>query len=152
MKGMTFEQWQRNIGPKVTGTWALYHNLPVLDFFITTSSATGVLGNVSQSNYTAGGTFRDAFARYRTSLGLPAVAIDLGLNDDVGYVARGGDAAKMRVEKALGMKHLPIAHALRMFEDPIRNPNRRRAENNEVITCISKYRNLVDDPAVRNDR
>jgi aryl carrier-like protein len=149
---MMFEQWQKAIGPKVTGTWALHHNLPGLDFFITTSSATGVLGNVSQSNYTAGGTFQDAFARYRTSLGLPAVTIDLGPIDDVGYVAQGGDAVKMRVEKALGMKCLPIAHVLRLFEDAIRNPNRRRTENSQVITCISGYRNLVDDPAVRKDR
>ncbi|KAG9190441.1 hypothetical protein G6011_08529 [Alternaria panax] len=149
---MTFEQWQKAIGPKVAGTWALHHYLPDLDFFITTSSATGVLGNVSQSNYTAGGTFQDAFARYRTSLGLPAVTIDLGPIDDVGYVAQGGDAMKVRVEKALGMKCLPIAHVLRLFEDAIRNPNRRRAENSQVITCISGYRNLVADPAVTNDR
>lgn len=149
---MTFEQWQKAIGPKVTGTWALHNNLPDLKFFITTSSATGVLGNVSQSNYTAGGTFQDAFARYRTSLGLPAVTIDLGPIDDVGYVADGGSVVKNRVEKALGMKCLPIAHVLRLFEDAIRNPYRRLAGNSQVITCISGYRNLVDDPAVKNDR
>ena len=149
---MTFEQWQNATGPKVTGTWALHNNLPDLDFFITTSSATGVLGNVSQSNYTAGGTFQDAFARYRTSLGLPAVTIDLGPIDDVGYVAQGGDVVKNRVEKALGMKCLPIAHVLRLFEDAIRNPYRRYPESSQIITCISGYRTLVDDPAVKNDR
>ncbi|KAI1563604.1 Polyketide synthase modules protein, partial [Pyrenophora tritici-repentis] len=149
---MTFEQWQKAIGPKVSGTWALHNNLSDLEFFITTSSATGVLGNVSQSNYTAGGTFQDAFARYRTSLGLPAVTIDLGPIDDVGYVAEGGDVVKNRVEKALGMKCLPIAHVLRLFEDAIRNPKRRYAENSQVITCISGYRSLVDDPAVKRDR
>ncbi|KNG44599.1 polyketide synthase [Stemphylium lycopersici] len=149
---MTFEQWQNAIGPKVTGTWALHNNLSDLDFFITTSSATGVLGNVSQSNYTAGGTFQDAFARYRTSLGLPAVTIDLGPIDDVGYVAQGGDVVKNRVEKALGMKCLPIAHVLRLFEDAIRNPYRGHPESSQIITCISGYRTLVDDPAVKNDR
>jgi aryl carrier-like protein len=151
-ESMTFEQWQKAIGPKVAGTWALHNNLADLEFFITTSSATAVLGNVSQSNYTAGGTFQDAIARYRTSLGLPGVTIDLGPIDDVGYVAQGGDVVKKRVEKALGMKCLPIAHVLRLFEDAIRNPNRRRAENSQVITCITGYRNLVDDPAVKNDR
>ncbi|KAI4621629.1 Type I Iterative PKS [Alternaria sp. BMP 0032] len=151
-ESMTFEQWQKAIGPKVSGTWALHNNLPDLQFFITTSSATAVLGNVSQSNYTAGGTFQDAIARYRTALGLPAVTIDLGPIDDVGYVAQGGDVVKNRVEKALGMKCLPIALVLRLFEDAIRNPNRRQAENSQIITCITGYSKLVDDPAVKNDR
>ena len=68
-----------------------------LDFFIMLSSLAGVVGFVSQSNYSAGGAFQDALARYRTSRGLPGVAIDIGIVKSVGYVAEDdGTAERLR--------------------------------------------------------
>ncbi|KAF4440056.1 putative polyketide synthase [Fusarium austroafricanum] len=92
-EAMTYSQYQDAIRPKVTGTINL-HNLTKdmpLDFFIMLSSAAGVVGNSSQANYAAGGAFQDAFAHYRTALGLPAVTLDLGGIDDVGFVAENAD-------------------------------------------------------------
>jgi hypothetical protein len=39
-----------------------------LDFFILLSSNVGILGNASQANYAAGGTYEDALARIRHRL------------------------------------------------------------------------------------
>ncbi len=41
-----------------------------LDFFIVISSAAGIVGNRGQAAYAAANTFLDAFAQYRTRLGL----------------------------------------------------------------------------------
>ncbi|KAI1171949.1 hypothetical protein F4777DRAFT_593267 [Nemania sp. FL0916] len=84
----TPEDFQAAIDPKVKGTWNLHHMLPrALDFFVILSSVVGVYGLSSQSNYAAAGSFLDAFARYRYARGEHCITIDLGVVEDVGYVA-----------------------------------------------------------------
>lgn len=51
------------------------------------SSLSATLGCASQANYAAGGSYQDAFARWRCSIGLPAVSLDLGMVKGVGYVS-----------------------------------------------------------------
>ncbi|KAL8909785.1 MAG: hypothetical protein Q9171_004904 [Xanthocarpia ochracea] len=78
---MSFEAYEAAVGSKVQGSWNLhkhFQNSP-LDFFILLSSIAAVAGNSSQANYAAGGTFQDALARYRSTHGLPAVSLDLGM-------------------------------------------------------------------------
>lgn len=79
---MTREGYVTAINPKVQGSWNLHEIFPStqLDFFIMLSSLVGVAGNVSQANYSAGGSFQDALARYRNARGLPAVTLDLGIS------------------------------------------------------------------------
>jgi aryl carrier-like protein len=94
---MTLEEYHTAIYGKIQGTWAL-HNVSLerkqpLDFFTLLSSISGIVGKKGQSNYSAANTFLDAFATYRQSLGLPANAVDLGLIEDVGYVAEQGGMA-----------------------------------------------------------
>ncbi len=91
---MTVEQYHATISSKVQGTWnlhraALEQEQP-LGFFTMLSSISGVVGQKGQANYAAANAFLDAFARYRHSLGLPANSTDLGLIEDVGYVAEQG--------------------------------------------------------------
>lgn len=99
---MTLQQWQDVLAPKVHGTWNLHRLLPQkdMDFFIMLSSIVGVRGNASQGAYSAGGTFQDAFANYRRSLGLPAVSIDLGKIDEVGYVAERSEETAKRLDES----------------------------------------------------
>lgn len=85
---MTHEDWITATGPKVDGSWNLHHALGHdLDFFVMFSSTSGLMGQYGQANYAAANTFLDAFAQYRHSLGLAASVIDLGVMEDVGFVA-----------------------------------------------------------------
>ncbi|KAI1432476.1 polyketide synthase-like protein [Xylaria sp. CBS 124048] len=91
---MTLEEYHAAIYGKVRGTWNLHkvsqEQSQPLDFFTLLSSISGIVGKRGQSNYSAGNTFLDAFAHYRQSLGLRANAVDLGLIEDVGYIAEQG--------------------------------------------------------------
>jgi acyl carrier protein len=80
--------------PKIAGTWNLHTHLPSLDFFVLLSSIAGVCGAVSQSSYAGASIFQDAFARHRHSLGQHCVSLDLGIVQDVGYVAERVDVAR----------------------------------------------------------
>jgi acyl carrier protein len=89
---MSHVEWTNVLLPKVQGNWNLHkvmENQP-LDFFVSFSSISGLLGQPGQANYAAANTFLDAFVQYRQSLGLPASVIDLGIVDDIGYVSESG--------------------------------------------------------------
>ncbi|KAI0383268.1 hypothetical protein F5Y04DRAFT_269991 [Hypomontagnella monticulosa] len=91
----TRETFQSAIDPKVRGTWNLHNILPRgLDFFVLLSSLAGVHGASSQSSYAAASSFLDAFARYRRARGEHCVALDLGIVEDVGYIAERIDVAQ----------------------------------------------------------
>lgn len=103
---MTHDDYHTAIAAKVTGTWNLHfaaqqeQSHSPLDFFTMLSSISGVVGNKGQANYAAANTFLDAFAFYRQGLGLRAHTVDLGLIEDVGYVAEvGGAALEARFDK-----------------------------------------------------
>ncbi|KAI9046259.1 polyketide synthase [Aspergillus affinis] len=79
-ENMTLEDWHLAIDPKVTGSWNLHSVLPRdMDFFILTSSITGILGQATQINYAAASTYQDSLAHYRLSQGEHAISIDLGI-------------------------------------------------------------------------
>lgn len=85
---MSHEEWRASVLPKVQGSWNLHAVLPSdMDFFIMLSSAICIFGNAGQANYAAGNTFQDALARQRVASGQKAVAIDLGMVLDEGWVA-----------------------------------------------------------------
>jgi acyl carrier protein len=88
-ENMSYESYMTAVKPKVQGSWYLHELLPKdMDFFVMLSSATGILGNRSQSNYAAGNTFQDMLAHHRRSLGMAGSTIDLGTVLAVGYVAK----------------------------------------------------------------
>lgn len=85
---MSLDDYYAAIKPKVNGSWNLHALLPQdLDFFILLSSASGIVGNRGQTNYSIGNTYQDALARHRASLGLKATSLDLGMILSVGFVA-----------------------------------------------------------------
>ena len=140
---MEYKQWINAIRPKVLGTRNLHTQFgSTLDFFVMLSSATGVLGNTSQANYAAGGTFQDAFARYRTSQGLPAVSIDLGMVKSVGYVAETKGVAE-RLAK-IGYRPLEEEEVLRIIEAAVRTPLRQQQRHSQVITGLAQFEKVDD--------
>jgi hypothetical protein len=84
---MTYDDWTVAIRPKVDGTWNLHHALKELDFLVLFSSVSGLMGQFGQANYAAANTFLDAFVQYRHAHGLAASVIDLGVMEEVGFVA-----------------------------------------------------------------
>lgn len=114
---MTLDQWNAAILPKVHGTWNL-HNAAVsanlsLDFFVLLSSLSGIIGQPGQANYASGNTFLDAFVQFRTSLGLPASAIDIGAVADVGYISQNRKLeGKMSVLGFKALKEQEVLDAL----------------------------------------
>ncbi|PHH74536.1 hypothetical protein CDD82_4894 [Ophiocordyceps australis] len=92
LKEMSFADWNVAVEPKVQGTWNLHKALsPDLDFFILSSSISGIVGQHGQANYAAGNTFLDAFVQYRHQKGLAASVIDIGSVGDVGYTSKNPD-------------------------------------------------------------
>ncbi|CAK3992631.1 polyketide synthase [Lecanosticta acicola] len=100
---MTIDEWNAASVPKVEGTWNLHQATlqEKLDFFLLFSSLTGQIGTPGQANYASGNTFLDAFAQYRSYLGLPASVIDIGAVQEIGYLAR-NEKISQRLE-ATGM-------------------------------------------------
>nr|Q86ZD9.1 RecName: Full=Squalestatin tetraketide synthase; Short=SQTKS; AltName: Full=Highly reducing polyketide synthase 1; Short=HR-PKS 1; AltName: Full=Squalestatin S1 biosynthesis cluster protein pks1 [Phoma sp. C2932]AAO62426.1 type I polyketide synthase [Phoma sp. C2932] len=133
---MSLDDYNTAIRPKVQGSWNLHSGLSDcdLDFFIMLSSLAGVSGSASQANYTAGGAYQDALAKYRRAQGLSAVSIDLGMVQSVGYVAE----TKGVAERLVRMGYSPISEmeVLKIVEHAITNPP-PEASSAQIITGIS---------------
>ncbi|MCJ1384548.1 hypothetical protein MMC17_007665 [Xylographa soralifera] len=91
---MTVSDYHTTLSNKLTGTWNLhYASLDLqkpLSFFTLLSSISGVIGQKGQANYSAANVFLDAFASYRLAQDLTAHSVNLGVIEDVGYVAEQG--------------------------------------------------------------
>jgi KR domain/Phosphopantetheine attachment site len=93
-KTMTYDDWTAAARPKIEGTWNLHELLPKdLDFFLTLSSVSGIVGNRGQSSYSAGNSYQDGLMFYRQSLGLPATTIDLGAISGMGWLEENKEAS-----------------------------------------------------------
>ncbi|EFE44178.1 polyketide synthase, putative [Trichophyton verrucosum HKI 0517] len=102
---MTYDDWNAALAPKVQGTWNL-HNVfkdVSLDFFILTSSISGMRGNFGQANYNAANTFLDTFVRYRKSMDLPVWAIDVGAMQEIGHFSQDKNLVKKALANSIEM-------------------------------------------------
>lgn len=85
----SWDRFEGVLSSKVNGTWLLHEHtreLP-LDHFVLYSSVASIFWSPGQCNYAAANAFMDAFAHYRRSLGLPALAINWGAFADIGMSA-----------------------------------------------------------------
>lgn len=110
------ERFRRVMAPKVDGCWNLHRwtlDQP-LDFFVLFSSISAVIGNPGQANYAAANAFLDAFAQYRQAQGLPALSINWGRIEEVGYVARNSEIIET-LEKR-GILGISVTRAISIME------------------------------------
>lgn len=104
---MTNKAWHTGIQPKWAGSWNVHRALERdgreehLDFFLLTSSVSGTVGTATESNYCAANGFLDAFARYRHSVGKPAVSIGLGMISEVGYLHENPEIEALLLRKGI---------------------------------------------------
>ncbi len=87
---MSEDDFKAAFSPKVNGSVVLYKALKdeKLDFMMFFSSIQSFIGNVGQSNYAAGSTFKDAFASaLRNCVNYPVYTINWGYWGSVGIVS-----------------------------------------------------------------
>lgn len=124
LERMTVDHHKAAVLPKVAGTWNLHSQFQQsgdLDFFVIFTSIIGILGNASQTNYAAGGSYQDALARWRVAHGLPCVSIDLSSAKSVGIVAETADMWARMAD--LGNMFLEEDTVLSLVELAILNPS-----------------------------
>ncbi|KAI1026382.1 hypothetical protein LB503_012850 [Fusarium chuoi] len=128
-QNMTYESWTTSIQPKVLGSRNLHEataDLP-LDFFLMTSSVSGILGTQAQGNYAAANSYMDALARLRRSQGKPACAVILPMVLGVGVVAENLDLENSLTRK--GMYGIDEEALLDAFEVSILEQQRQGDES-----------------------
>ena len=80
---MTLDDYLTSLRPKVQGTINLdaAFGSPSLDFFITLSSVSAILGKTGQMNYSAANSFQDAFAQeHARNSHTQYISLNLGSN------------------------------------------------------------------------
>jgi acyl transferase domain-containing protein/ubiquinone/menaquinone biosynthesis C-methylase UbiE/acyl carrier protein len=100
------------MAPKVLGAWNLHTQTldDPLDFFVSFSSLTSMIGNPGQGNYVAANAFLDALAHHRRLQGLPALTVNWGAVSGAGYVAENPEIAQ-KLEH-VGVMSLPAQQLL----------------------------------------
>ncbi|KAF9884922.1 hypothetical protein FE257_000913 [Aspergillus nanangensis] len=144
-ESMTKDQYQNTTYSKVEGTWNLHNATQELlkqplDFFTMLSSTSGIAGRVGQANYAAANTFLDAFASWRQRQGLCANSVDLGLIEDVGYVAEDETGLDAKINRA---HWIPISEAMlrriftySVFQQDIHSPLHKETSA-QLVTGIA---------------
>lgn len=109
---MTEERFYTSYQAKVGGVLNVHkHTKDIpLDFFVSFSSISALIGNAGQANYVSSNTFLDQFAHYRRANGMAATTINLGVLGEVGVAAR--DANVTAILESGGIFGFTTAEAL----------------------------------------
>jgi len=135
-QNLAYEDWTTSIRPKVIGSKHLHEATAELDldFFLMTSSVSGILGTPGQSNYAAANSYMDALARLRRSQDKPACALILPMVLGVGVVAQ-----NLELEDSLkrkGMYGIDEEALLESFEVAIIEQQQQKSEQNRQINHL----------------
>ena len=131
---------RRVFTPKVTGSWRLHQATAGLDvdWWLTFSSASSLLGTPGQGTYAAANSWVDGLVAYRRSLGLPAVGINWGPWAEVGRAQFFADlgVSLITVEQGLAAMQLAAVH----------RPGSHRGDTPRrpaVVPILPRHRGLV---------
>ncbi|MEO8164985.1 MAG: SDR family NAD(P)-dependent oxidoreductase, partial [Betaproteobacteria bacterium] len=149
---MDMARFERVFNPKAQGAWNLHEATLAagaeLDFFLTLSSISSVLGLIGQVNYAAANYFQDALAHYRRQLGLPATSVNLGvLGEYAGMSKAEADVQGIvGLLEAQGMLVMPLADVLAKLESAfIQQPIQRMAARFDWARFRASYPHLARD-------
>ena len=85
------------------------------------SSVSGSIGFTSEANYCASNSFLDAFARYRRSIGKPAIAVGLGMISEIGFMHEDPETEARLLRK--GVQTLPENEFLQIIDIALSESN-----------------------------
>ncbi|KAK4182962.1 polyketide synthase [Podospora australis] len=150
---MTYKDWKQSTSPKVLGAQNLHSvlaNTP-LDFFLMTSSVSGILGTPGQSNYAAANAFLDSLARHRhTRNQAAATSVVLPMVLGVGVVAE-NDALEDSLKRK-GMYGIDEQHLLQSFEASIASSSLPTEADHVVVGLDpAKLQKALEDSAEAGD-
>ncbi len=118
VEGLTHEQLDRVLAPKVDAAWHLHQATEGLSLerFVLFSSVAATLGGAGQGNYAAANAFLDALAAYRRSAGLPASSLAWGLWDqEEGMGGTLGEGERARLARS-GIGRIDPGSGLRLYD------------------------------------
>ena len=119
---MSTEKMAQVLGPKIDGSNnvdELFHN-EELDFFVLFSSASCIVGNVGQSNYSAANGYINSLVRQRRKRGLAASTFDIGQVAGIGYIETSGQVVMDQLA-SLGLRPLSETDLRQAFAETIRS-------------------------------
>ncbi|KAL4935944.1 hypothetical protein BDV06DRAFT_228348 [Aspergillus oleicola] len=133
----TVDIMQQNFAPKIQGSLVLDElsgpNVD-LEFFILFGSMTGIIGNWSQSAYSAATGFQAGLIHRRRARGLVGSIIHPGVISGVGYIARKGSSLAQHVRAATGSFLLSERDVEKLFAEAILAGSPQSGRNPELIT------------------
>jgi len=91
------QKLRKVMAPKILGVINLYRSVYDMDieFFVSFSSVSSLIGNRGQANYVAANAFLDSFSRRLRAIGFPATSINWGALAESGVVARNEMVGKL---------------------------------------------------------
>jgi myxalamid-type polyketide synthase MxaD len=100
--------------PKASAAWHLHQYFldRPLDFFVLFSSSGSLMGAAGQANYAAANALLDALAHARRRAGLPALSIDWGFWENMGFANTSGGRRAVAYMAAFGMLPFRASDAL----------------------------------------
>ncbi|WP_367127946.1 SDR family NAD(P)-dependent oxidoreductase [Saccharothrix sp. HUAS TT1] len=116
LTGLTAEQVDRVLRPKVDAAWNLHELAGDVSAFVLYSSVAGLLGTAGQANYAAGNSYLDALAEHRHALGLPATSLAWGLWETESELSGGLSEVDLRRLARSGLKPLAATEAMELFD------------------------------------
>jgi amino acid adenylation domain-containing protein len=109
MSRQTSERCRKVLAPKVSGAFNLHRALSTVEgvaetlkYFVLFSSTTSFFGNPGQFSYGGGNGFLDGLSQFRRSQGLPAVSVNWGAFEGVGYLARNDAVMEHLAKRGIG--------------------------------------------------
>ncbi|MFG2848879.1 type I polyketide synthase, partial [Kitasatospora sp. NPDC048296] len=143
--GLTPEQVDAVLLPKLDGAWNLHQLTGQLDQFVVFSSVVGVIGGAGQANYAAANVFLDALAAHRRALGRPAVSLAWGLWEQAsGMTSAMTDADRARMART-GVVPLPSERGLALLDAALAGGHALAAPTRVDLAAL---RTLPEVPAV----